>query len=73
MAETIKRSLLFLLVLSLFCAFSCFACADAGVTASGSCGDGLTWALSDDGVLTVSGTGSMAFSGSAPGRITGKI
>ena len=28
---------------------------------SGSCGDGLTWTLSEEGVLTVSGTGEMAF------------
>lgn len=27
---------------------------------SGQCGDNLTWTLSDDGVLTISGTGPMA-------------
>ena len=28
-------------------------------TASGTCGENLTWTLSDDGVLTISGTGDM--------------
>ena len=28
--------------------------------ASGSCGDNVTWTLSDEGVLTVSGTGSIS-------------
>ena len=30
------------------------------VVASGKCGENLTWALTDDGVLTISGTGEMA-------------
>lgn len=29
------------------------------VSASGTCGDNLTWELSEDGVLTISGTGEM--------------
>ena len=29
------------------------------MTASGTCGDNLTWTLTDDGTLTISGTGSM--------------
>lgn len=33
--------------------------AAAEVTASGTCGDNLTWELSDDGTLTISGTGVM--------------
>ncbi len=31
----------------------------ATVTASGTCGDNLTWELTDDGTLTISGTGAM--------------
>lgn len=30
-----------------------------GVSKSGTCGDNLTWTLSDDGILTISGNGSM--------------
>lgn len=65
MTGILKTSLLFLLVLSLFCAFSCFASADAELTDSGTCGDNLTWELAN-GDLTVSGTGNMAFTGAAP-------
>ena len=32
----------------------------AGVVDSGSCGDNVTWSLSDDGTLTISGKGAMA-------------
>lgn len=32
---------------------------NAGVAASGTCGDELSWNLSEDGVLTISGTGEM--------------
>ena len=32
--------------------------------ASGTCGDGVSWVLTDNGVLTVSGTGAMAFDSS---------
>ena len=47
------------------------AMVQAAVTASGSCGadgDNLTWQLTDDGTLTISGTGNMAdyYSGNAP-------
>jgi hypothetical protein len=31
----------------------------ASSATSGKCGDNLTWELSDDGVLTISGTGDM--------------
>ncbi len=31
--------------------------------ASGTCGDGLTWTLTDDGVLTIDGSGEMSFTG----------
>ncbi len=43
------------LVLSL-CGLSAFA---TGAAASGTCGDDLTWTLTEDGVLTISGTGAM--------------
>lgn len=32
---------------------------DSSVVASGTCGDNLTWKLTDDGTLTISGTGDM--------------
>ncbi len=41
----------------------------AEVTASGTCGDNLTWELTDDGTLTISGTGAMtnySYSNRAP-------
>ena len=41
----------------------------AGVVASGTCGENLTWVLTDDGTLTISGSGSMKnypYSNSAP-------
>ena len=31
----------------------------AEIVSSGTCGDNLTWVLIDDGVLTISGTGTM--------------
>lgn len=34
--------------------------AQSATVASGTCGDNLTWVLTDDGVLTISGTGAMA-------------
>ena len=36
------------------------AAASETARASGDCGEGLTWSLSDDGTLTVSGSGEMA-------------
>lgn len=51
--------------LILFCSL-CVACVgllhtevNAAELASGTCGDNLTWVLTDDGVLTINGTGSM--------------
>ena len=38
---------------------SCTRCGDTFQTASGKCGDNLTWTLDGMGVLTVSGTGAM--------------
>ena len=34
---------------------------EAGELLSGECGENLTWTLTDDGVLTISGTGEMSF------------
>ena len=36
-----------------------FWCGTAAASSSGTCGDDLTWTLTDDGVLTISGTGPM--------------
>lgn len=33
---------------------------------SGSCGDNVTWTLSDDGILTISGTGQMRYTSTGP-------
>ena len=38
----------------------------ATVIASGDCGEDVTWTLTDDGVLTISGTGAMAYGSDAP-------
>lgn len=38
----------------------------AEVTDSGTCGENLTWEIDDAGVLTVSGTGNMDFTGNPP-------
>lgn len=46
---------LLVLVLALVCLPMATFAADASVTASGTCGDNLTWELTTDGVLTVSG------------------
>ena len=35
--------------------------AQSATVASGTCGDNLTWVLTDDGVLTISGTGKMTY------------
>ncbi len=39
---------------------------DPSTIASGECGDDLTWTLTSDGILTISGTGSMNTYGTAP-------
>ena len=55
--------LCFALVFSVFTAFSAFAEEAPGVLASGYCGSGdrtrMTWTLTEDGELTISGTGYM--------------
>lgn len=59
MSSNLKKILAFSLLLILFCALSCFACADEGLIASGTCGENLTWELDAEGVLAISGTGDM--------------
>ena len=44
---------------SLFEYFNSLTAPTSDVLASGTCGDNLTWELTDDGVLTISGTGEM--------------
>ena len=41
--------------------------ANAAVQANGKCGDNVTWSLTTDGVLTISGSGNMADYGSSDG------
>ena len=45
---------------SLFEYFNSLTAPASDVLASGTCGENLTWVLTDDGVLTISGTGAMA-------------
>ncbi|MBQ4207487.1 MAG: leucine-rich repeat domain-containing protein, partial [Clostridia bacterium] len=52
--------LLTVLVAALLAAGLTAAAEEPTVLKSGSCGDNVTWVLTDDGVLTVSGTGDMA-------------
>lgn len=54
---------LLVLVLALVCLPMATFAADASVTASGTCGDNLTWALTEDGTLTISGEGEMDYDG----------
>ncbi len=56
------RNRLLSLLLSLLLAACLLSPALAAELASGSCGEGVTWSLDEDGVLTVSGTGEMAAS-----------
>jgi len=53
-----KRFLSILLTAVLLCAVP-LVLVDTAYAASGSCGDKLTWSLSDDGTLTISGKGAM--------------
>ena len=53
-----KRFLSILLTALLLCAVP-LGLVDTAYAASGSCGDKLTWSLSDDGTLTISGKGAM--------------
>ena len=57
--KSVLSVFLTLLLISLpLCAVPAFA-EGAGVKADGGCGDGLTWTLTYDGVLTISGSGDM--------------
>ncbi len=50
----------FLLSVILTIAFLCvLPVSTMAATASGTCGEGVNWALDDSGVLTISGTGAM--------------
>ena len=57
-----KRILSLLLALCLAFSLLAFPAGAAEVTASGTCGDNVTWTLTNDGVLTISGTGPMKYS-----------
>ncbi|MCD8056068.1 MAG: leucine-rich repeat domain-containing protein, partial [Clostridiales bacterium] len=61
-----KKKLIFSLTLALalcvgviFAATLSMSAEDATVTDSGTCGDNLTWTLTSDGTLTISGEGEM--------------
>ena len=55
-----KRFLAILLTLAMMLSLLAFpVSADAGILASGSCGAGVTWTMTDDGTLTISGLGAM--------------
>ena len=55
-----KRTLAILLALCMvFTMMPITASAESAVVASGTCGDNLTWVLTEDGTLTISGTGPM--------------
>ena len=54
MCRTFKNCLFMLLILSAVMTASCAAAEN-----SGTCGENLTWSLSDERVLTISGTGNM--------------
>ncbi|MBR3431804.1 MAG: leucine-rich repeat protein [Clostridia bacterium] len=53
--KKIRRFLLVLLMIAAVC-----FCVSAVAETSGKCGDNVTWTLSDDGVLRISGTGRMS-------------
>lgn len=57
-----KRVLSFLLAFAMLCSMLpqvALPAAAATVTASGTCGENLTWTLDSNGILTISGTGNM--------------
>lgn len=54
-----KRILCLLLTMSIILSFAPIISVSAATTASGTCGDNLTWTLDDNGTLTISGTGDM--------------
>ena len=63
----IKRSISLFLVNCMVITLVSFALpAKATVVNSGSCGDNVSWALTDDGTLTIAGTGTMSTSTPSP-------
>ena len=54
-----KRIVSFILAALLICTLLPTSVFAAGIVASGTCGNNLTWALDDAGTLTISGTGNM--------------
>ena len=54
-----KRMLVLLLALVMTLSLLPFSASAAEIVQSGSCGENLTWVLTDDGVMTISGTGAM--------------
>ena len=58
MKKKIKILLMITVLLAALCAFA-FSTPAAEFTASGACGDGVTWTLDAQGALTVSGSGAM--------------
>lgn len=60
MMKSIKRIIVLILCLcvGIGCAVPAFA-ADGDIVASGNCGENLEWELTEEGILTISGTGAM--------------
>ena len=54
-----KKLLSIVLALSMICALVPIMASAATTATSGTCGENVTWTLSDDGTLTISGTGDM--------------
>ena len=54
-----KKIIIFLLVVTFVLTLSPAAVFADGTELSGACGDNLTWTLSEDGTLVISGTGNM--------------
>ena len=63
MAECKRRTVTFIaafvVIAVMFCALIGNGEAHAAATASGTCGENVSWALDDEGTLTISGTGAM--------------
>ena len=54
-----KKLLSIVLALSMICALVPIMASAETTATSGTCGENVTWTLSDDGTLTISGTGDM--------------
>lgn len=59
MKKTLRYLSVFLLCSLFLLSVSITANADTEAVASGTCGDNLTWVLTNDGTLTITGTGAM--------------